>query len=304
MDRRTFGAGVLAWLGASAAGLPALAGVRDSLPAASDDAQRQLARLEAREGGRLGVSLLDVQSGYAIAYRADERFALCSTFKLLAVGAVLTRVARGEDDLSRPMRLSAADIVDYSPVTQQRLNEGMTLGQLCEAALLWGDNTAANLLLSTIGGPPGVTAYARALGDGATRLDRLETALNEARPGDERDTTTPAAMLGNLRQLVLGDALPAPERERLRDWLMQCRTGQQRLRAGLPASWSLGHRTGAGGHGTCNDIGVAWPTPTTPVVISVYLTESPLDLPGRERVLAEAARILAHALASARLHAG
>ncbi|OZI70806.1 HBL family class A beta-lactamase [Bordetella genomosp. 12] len=304
MDRRAFGVGLLAWVGASALGMPALAGVRDNLPAASDDAQRQLARLEAREGGRLGVHLLDLQSGYTAGYRADERFALCSTFKVLAVAAVLARVARGEDDLSRPMRLSAADLVAYSPVTQQRLNEGMTLGHLCEAALLVGDNTAANLLLSTIGGPPGVTAYARTLGDTVTRLDRLETALNQAQPGDERDTTTPAAMAGNLRQLVLGEALPEPQRERLRDWLLHCRTGQERLRAGLPAGWAFGHRTGAGEHGTCNDIGVAWPPSTGPVVISAYLTESPLPPPERERVLADAARILVHALTSARLQAG
>ncbi|AHV92400.1 hypothetical protein BTL50_08040 [Bordetella holmesii] len=229
---------------------------------------------------------------------------MCSTFKVLAVGAVLARVARGEDDLSRPMRLSAADIVAHSPVTQQRLNEGMTLGQLCDAALVVGDNTAANLLLSTIGGPPGVTAYARSLGDAVTRLDRLETALNDATPGDDRDTTSPVAMAENLRQLVLGDALPGPERERVRDGLLHCQTGKGRLRAGLPAAWTFGHRTGAGGHGTCNDIGIAWPPSAGPVVISAYLTESPLPLPERERVLAEAGRIVVHGLTSARLQAG
>lgn len=297
MDRRTFGTGMIG-LGVLLA-QPALAGLRDSL--SDDDPAQQLAKLEARSGCRLGVSALDTQSGYQLSHRAEERFALCSTFKVLAVAAVLARAARGDDDLTRMLHPRSADIVPYSPVVQARLNEGMTLEQLCEAAMVWGDNSAANLLLSTLGGPPGLTAYARTLGDGVTRLDRLETAVNEAVPGDDRDTSSPQAMQGNLKRLLLEDALPAPERERLKQWMLGCKTGDQRLRAGLPADWQLGHRTGAGGHGTCNDIGAAWRSGAGPVLMSVYLTESKAELADREQVIAEAARIIAHAAVQVRL---
>lgn len=303
MNRRGFGAGMLAALGAACMPPWARAGVRRAArPAdAAAQAQRQLVLLEQRHGARLGVQVQDRDSGGAFSHRADERFPLCSTFKLLAAGAVLARADRGDDSLGRLIRYGAADIVAYSPVTGPRQAEGMTLEQLCEAAVTRSDNTAGNLLLSTLGGPPGLTAYARGLGDRVTRLDRIETALNEARPGDPRDTTTPAAMAGNLERLLLGDALQPASRQRLADWLLASRTGDTRLRAGLPPGWRIGDKTGAGGHGTNNDVGVIWPRDGAPVLITAYLTQSSASRETQNAVLAEVGRIAAHAVAAWRL---
>ena len=308
MNRRTFSAR-LAWLaGAALAGsaLPDLvrAGARDSALGTDIDPQRLLARLEARDGGRLGVSALDTGSGWALAHREDERFPMCSTFKWVAASAVLARVARGQDLLDRRIRYGATDLVPYSPVTQPRIAHGMTLGELCEAAVVWSDNTAANLLLSTLGGPPGITAYARSQGDDETRLDRIEPALNEAEPGDPRDTTTPRAMRQLLRRVVLEDGLDAPQREQLTAWLRGCRTGDTRLRAGLPPEWGVGNKTGAGEHGTNNDVAVIWPPRGAPIILTAYLTNSPASRDAQNALLAETARIVAHAVMQTRLRAG
>lgn len=189
-----------------------------------------LAALESRHGGRLGVAMLDVGTGARVSRRADERFPMCSTFKLLAAALVLARVDRGEERLDRTVTFEAADLVTYSPVTEKRVGQaGMTLAELCEAALTLSDNTAANLLLASFGGPSALTSYVRALGDAVTRLDRIEPHLNEATPGDVRDTTTPAAMLENVRRLVLGEALSADSRSRLAAWLVANKTGDARL---------------------------------------------------------------------------
>lgn len=308
MNRRTFSAR-LAWLaGAALAGsaFPELvrAGARDSALDTDTDPLRLLARLEARDGGRLGVSVLDTGSGWALAHRADERFPMCSTFKWVAAAAVLSRVERGQDLLDRRIRYGAADLVSYSPVTQPQVAQGMTLGNLCKAAVVWSDNTAANLLLSTLGGPPGITAFARSHGDDQTRLDRIEPALNEAEPGDPRDTTTPQAMLQLLRRVVLDDGLAAPQRDQLASWLRGCRTGDTRLRAGFPPDWVVGNKTGAGAHGTNNDVAVIWPPRGAPIVVAAYLTNSPSTRDAQNALLAETARIVSHAVIQARLRAG
>lgn len=306
MNRRNFGARLAALVGAALASgvLPAArAGMRDS-PDADTDLPRQLARLEARDGGRLGIAVLDTGSPFTLAYRADERFPLCSTFKWLAAAAVQARVQQGQDLPERRIRYGAPDMVAYSPVTQQHLTDGMTLDALCEAAVVWSDNTAGNLLLSTIGGPPGITAFARAMGDDLTRLDRIEPALNEARPGDERDTTTPLAMQRLLQKVVLGDGLAPAQRERVQAWMRGCRTGDTRLRAGVPGDWVVANKTGAGGNGTNNDVGVLWPQRGAPVVVAAYLTGSPASREAQNALLADAARLIAHGVTQARLRAG
>ena len=180
----------------------------DPTPTDKDSAERRIAAIEARAGGRLGVAALATGSNRRIEHRASERFPMCSTFKLLAAAAVLHRIDQKRDQLNRMVPYTAADLLEYAPVTREHVKEGgMTLSALCAAALDYSDNTAGNLLIRLIGGPAALTRYARSLGDEVTRLDRLEPYLNSARPGDERDTTTPAAMLGNLRALLLGDAL-------------------------------------------------------------------------------------------------
>ena len=241
--------------------------------ARADALEKQLAAIEAEVGGRLGVAMLDTASGHVRGRRMHERFPMCSTFKLLLASAVLTRKDHGEEDLARRVVYSHAQVVSYSPVSGPRAGgEGMTIAELCEAALTRSDNTAANLLLESIGGPPVITAFARGLGDALTRLDRNETTLNEAIPGDSRDTTTPAAMVANMRALLLGERLSAASREQLIAWLVANKTGDARLRAGLPKDWRVGDKTGTGDRGTANDIAIVWPTGRAPILVATYLT--------------------------------
>lgn len=256
-------------------------------------AQARLRELERENGGRLGVCVLDLTTNDRIEHRADERFALCSTFKFLAASLVLARVDREEEKLERRVAYSKADLVPYSPITEIHVGEiGMTLGELCEAAMTVSDNTAGNLLLASFGGPAGLTAYARSLGDDLTRFDRIETALNEATPGDARDTTTPAAMAENIKKLVLGDALSKPSRDRLTAWLIANKTGDKRLRAGIPKDWRVGDKTGSGNNGAVNDIAVVWPPDRKPLIVSAYFAESQLSSDSRNAVLAQVGRIV------------
>jgi beta-lactamase class A len=256
-----------------------------------------IAKIEVESGGRLGVAVLDTLTDARFGQRADERFPMCSTFKLVAAAAILARVDTGEERLVRRIRFGAGEVVVNSPITKDRVGgEGMTLAELCEAAMIVSDNTAGNLLLANLGGPAGLTAYARSLGDGVTRLDRIEPELNEARPGDPRDTTTPAAMLANLRALALENALSAASRAQLELWLVGNKTGDTRLRAGLPAGWRVGDKTGSGERGTTNDVGVFWPPDRAPVIVSIYLTETTAAPERRNATLAAVGRAVASAL--------
>ncbi len=251
----------------------------------------ELARIETRVGGRLGVAVHDTGSGQRHGHRSDERFPMCSTFKVLACAAILARVDMGQEDLSRRIRFEASDLVTYSPVTKSRVGGGgMAMAELCEAGITQSDNTAGNLILSSLGGPSGVTAYARALGDAVTRLDRTETGLNDAAPGDPRDTTTPGAMTANLQALVLGDALSRPSRDQLTAWLVANQTGAAKLRAGLPGDWRVGDKTGGGDWGTTNDVAVIWPPGRKPVIMSVYLTGTKASFDDRNAAIAAVGR--------------
>jgi beta-lactamase class A len=255
--------------------------------------RRRFAEIEARSGGRLGVSALDLQTGLRAGHRAEERFPLCSTFKLLAAAAVLARVDAGRESLERRVAYAAADLVAYSPVTERRVGEGgMTLDALCAAAITLSDNTAGNLLLSAIGGPPGLTAYLRSLGDPVTRLDRTEPDLNEARPDDPRDTTTPGAMLDTLNRLLRGPALSDASRAHLLGWLRDNKTGATRLRARLPADWRVADKTGTGEHGTANDVGILAPPAGEPILVTAYLTGSTASSEARNAAIAEVAQAL------------
>jgi beta-lactamase class A len=260
--------------------------------------KNEILRIEAASSGRLGVAVLDTHDGRRLQHRGDERFPMCSTFKFLAAAHVLARVDRQQEQLDRRVPVRTADLVDYSPVTQPRADrEPMTVEELCGAAMTISDNTAANMLLVTLGGPAGLTAYLRELGDTQTRLDRNEPTLNTARPGDPRDTTTPAAMLGTMQKLVLGEALSPSSRGRLTQWLIDNQTGNSRLRAGVPAGWRVGDKTGSGAHGTHNDIGVIWPTGRKPVLVTAYLTGTNEPLSTRERTLADVGRLVASLVA-------
>ncbi len=293
ITRRQFavgtGAGLLAGLGTAA-----------DLAAANDGSGglgREIARIEAALKARLGVTVLDTATGRRMSHRGSERFPLCSTFKLLACGAVLRRVDAGQEDLDRRIRFEPRDVVTYSPATKDRAGgKGMTLAELCEAAMTLSDNTAGNLILASLGGPSGLTAFARSLGDPATRLDRWETALNEAIPGDPRDTTTPDAMAANVRALVVEASLSRPSRDRLTAWLVANKTGDARLRAGLPQDWRIGDKTGSGDHGTANDVAVIWPPGRQPLIVSVYITETKAAFAKRNAAIAEIGRAVKTAL--------
>lgn len=255
----------------------------------------RLAALERRHGGRLGVAVLDTVDGRRVNHRGEERFPMCSTFKWLAAAQVLARVDRGEERLDRRVVFGKDELVPYSPVTEQHVGApGMTMAELCDAAVTLSDNTAGNLLLASFGGSAALTAFARSLGDTRTRLDRIEPDLNEAKPGDPRDTTTPAMMLHDLQALLLGDALSAASRARLTDWLVANRTGDERLRAGVPAGWRVGDKTGTSNNGATNDVAILWPPGRGPLLVAAYYAEaSAATSAQRNAVLAEVGRIVA-----------
>jgi beta-lactamase class A len=233
--------------------------------------------LERRSGGRLGVAVIDAGSGRRFAHRGDERFPMCSTFKFLLAAAVLAKVDKGTERLDRPIPVRAGDIITYSPTTEKFVGREASVAVLCEAAVTLSDNAAANLLLPLVDGPPGLTAFARSIGDDVTRLDRNEPTLNESTPGDPRDTTTPNAMAADLQRLVLGEALSEGSRRQLTDWLVACKTGDARIRAGLPSGWRVGDKTGTGARGSANDIAVLWPPRGGPLLVASYLTETTLE---------------------------
>ncbi|KGI78863.1 class A beta-lactamase [Oleiagrimonas soli] len=281
-------------VGAGMAALPNLhAAARDGRPL---DATRyihtRLAALEARHGGRLGVAMLDTSSGLRVAYRADRRFLMCSTHKVLTVAALLARVDSGVERLQRRIVFDRDAVLDYAPITRHHVGApGMTLEALCEAAITVSDNTADNLLLETLGGPSAVTAYARSLGDRETLLVRNEPALNLALPDDPSDTTTPQAMLADLRDLLLGDALRPASRQRLLGWMRQCSTGTRLLRAGLPSAWHCADKTGRGAANEINDIGLIEPPKGGPLLVAAYYAGSIASDEARESVLADVGRL-------------
>jgi beta-lactamase class A len=252
-----------------------------------------LAELERRFGGRLGVAALDTGSGAAVRHRADERFLMCSTSKLLAAAAILRLRTEQPGLLDREIAYTPDQLVVNSPETQRHTS--MTVSELCRAAMTLSDNTAMNLLLGVLGGPAAVTAFARSIGDPVTRQDRTEPELNRTAPGDERDTSTPAQMAENLRGLALGDTLDPEGRDLLVGWLRANTTGATRIKAGLPTDWVVGDKTGAGAQGEVNDVAVVRPPGRAPLVIAVYT--APAD-PGTDAAptVAEAASIVARTL--------
>lgn len=263
------------------------------------DPAAALAALEQRSGGRLGVCVFDAADGAAVAWRGAERFALCSTFKLLLAAVVLREADAGRLALDEAIAFGRDDLVPYAPVVESRLAAGrMTIAELAEATQTTSDNAAANLLMRRLGGPAALTAAFRALGDDTTRIDRWEPEMNRVLPGEERDTTTPDAMARTAARLFGGELLSAPARERLRSWMVATRTGRQRLRAGLPAEWIVGDKTGTGSNpdsgNVHNDVAVVWRPGRAPVAIAAYYAAGayyPEMRAQDDAVLAEVGRI-------------
>ncbi len=267
----------------------------------ASSAAAQLAALETRSGGRLGVAVLDTGTGHVAGHRLTERFAMCSTFKLPLAAVVLREAEAGRLRLDERLVFSKSDLLSHAPVTSAHVGDGgMTVVALAEAAQTASDNTAANLLLTRLGGPAAFTAALRALGDDTTRLDRREPDLNVVVPGDPRDTTTPLAMARLVGRCLTGDALTAESRARLGDWLVATTTGMKRLRAGLPAEWRAGDKTGTGLAAVMtdkvNDVAVTWPPGRAPLVIAAFYDSSRRSngtRPEDEALLAEVGRIAA-----------
>ncbi|BDI30844.1 beta-lactamase [Capsulimonas corticalis] len=259
-------------------------------------AQAQFASLEKSLNGRLGVYALNTADGSQMSYRADERFPLCSTFKIMLASAILHRSARTPELLGRRIRYTAQDLVTYSPITEKHVGDGMTIAELCAAALQYSDNTAANQLMKILGGPAAVTAFSRLIGDRVFHLDRWETELNTAIPGDLRDTSTPRAMGRSLKRLALGDALPPHQRRQLQEWMRGNTTGKKRIAAGVPANWLVGDKTGTGDYGSANDVAILWPPRHAPILLAIYTTQHEKNAKAREDVIASAARIVAGAI--------
>ena len=254
--------------------------------------------LETALGGRLGVFAFDTGSKRQISWRAAERFPMCSTFKAVLAGAILERSTRDEGLMTRRIRYARNDMVSYSPVTEKHLANGMLVAELCDAAVRYSDNTAGNLLLAVLGGPSGLTAYARSAGDDTFRLDRWETDLNTALPDDPRDTTTPDAMTNHLFRLALGTLLPEAQRLKLQDWLRGNTTGDTRIRAGVPVDWVVGDKTGTGSYGTANDIAVLWPPQRQPIVLTIFTTRRSKDAEARNDIVASATKVVVDAFSA------
>ena len=253
---------------------------------------QSLRELEKSIGGRLGVFILDSGSGEKASHRPDERFPLCSTFKMLLAAAILKNVDEGKERLDRSLSIPREPLLAHSPLTQPHAGGEMPVSALCHAIMTQSDNTAANLLLDTIGGPAGMTQFARALGDTVTRLDRMELELNEGTPGDPRDTTSPAAMTANLQKLLVGGTLSQASRTKLTDWMIECKTGTNRLRAHLPSGWRAGDKTGSNGQTISNDVAIFWPVSGAPVLVSTYLAECPGPEEKRAGALAQVGRLI------------
>jgi beta-lactamase class A len=275
----------------------ASASASDAAPAGGPSRRTPTGALDAlqrRFGARLGVYALDTGTGREVGYHADDRFAFDSTYKALAAGVLLRRVR--DADLDRVITYRAADLQDYSPITRPHLSTGMTLRGLIDAALRQSDNTAANLLLRQLGGPQGLQRALRALGDTTTHVDREEPSVNTAVPGDVRDTSTPRALGTDLRRFVLGDLLTPVRRRQLTTWMVTNTTGGPFIRAGVPAGWKVGDKTGNGDYGSRNDIAVAWPPMGSPVVVAILSDRGHRDAASDDALIADTTKSVLAAL--------
>ncbi len=260
----------------------------------------RMRELEREYDARLGVFALDTGTGRTVAHRADELFPVCSVSKTLAVGAVLRDLDRDGEYLARRVRYTEDDVktAGHIPVTgaPENIANGLTVEELCAAAVSCSDNGAMNLLMRGLGGPAAVTRFCRSLGDPTTRLDRWEPDLNSAEPGRVTDTTSPRAIGQTYARLAVGRALDAGDRKRLAGWLVANTTGDARIRAGVPAGWTVGDKTGTGRYGTTNDVGIAWPQDRAPIALAFLSTRQEQDAKAVDGLIAEATALAVTAL--------
>ncbi|MCY9516443.1 class A beta-lactamase [Paenibacillus apiarius] len=257
-------------------------------------AHRKFAQLEKKFDARLGVYAIDTGTNQTVTYRPNERFAYASTYKALAAGAMLQK--NSIDQLDEVITYTKDDLVEYSPITEKHVATGMTLGEIAEAAVRYSDNTAGNLLFKELDGPKGFEKALRQIGDRVTKADRFETELNEAIPGDIRDTSTAKALATDLKAFTIGNALPVDKRKILTDWMRGNATGDKLIRAGVPTDWEVGDKSGAGSYGTRNDIAIVWPPNRAPTIIAILSSRDKKDATYNNELIAEAAKVTMNAL--------
>ncbi|ASJ52287.1 class A beta-lactamase [Brevibacillus formosus] len=265
-------------------------------PASAMD--QKFAALENKFDARLGVYAIDTETDLAVAYHEDERFAFASTYKALAAAAVLHQ--KPLEELDKVITYTKDDLVTYSPITEKHVATGMTLREVADAAVRYSDNTAGNLLFKELGGPKGFESALRQIGDGVTTSERYETELNEAKPEDIRDTSTPKALATSLRAYTVGNVLSSDKQKILIEWLQGNTTGAKLIRAGVPKDWKVGDKTGAASYGTRNDIGIIWPPNKKPIVIAVLSSRDKQDATYDDALIAEATKIAVDALTAAK----
>ena len=264
------------------------------ITAAPISIKKDLAKLESSSGGRIGLLAINTANNTIVQYRANERFPMCSSSKVMAVAAMLKQSMKDSHLLQKRIVYTQkeVDASGYAPETSKHIADGMTIDALCAAAMTQSDNLAMNLLLQQLGGPAAVTRFARSIGDTTFRLDRIEPKLNTAISGDLRDTTTPAAMGYSLQRLVLGDVLHFRQRQQLLSWLKNNKTGDARIRAGVPRGWLVGDKTGTGSYGTTNDIAIIWPPKQAPIIVVIYFTQYKENAVPRDDIIASVTRLL------------
>jgi len=255
---------------------------------------RKFVHLEEKYDARLGIYAIDTGTNRTIAFRPDERFAYASTYKVLAGGALLQQ--NSIENLDEVIHYTKDDLVTYSPITEQHVDTGMTLKEICEAAIRYSDNTAGNLLLEKLGGPKGFEKSLREIGDKVTISDRFETELNEATPGDIRDTSTPRALANSLKAFTVNNVLPSDKRSILTDWMRGNTTGDKLIRAGAPKGWKVGDKSGAGSYGTRNDIAIVWPPNRKPIIIAILSSHDTKNDAYDDALIENAAKIALKAL--------
>lgn len=253
---------------------------------AAPNFKASVARIEGKLQGRIGIFAM--RGPATLGHRAEERFAYCSTFKWVLGAAVLKRVEEGRLNLEQTLSYGEKDLIVHSPVTGAHVREGrLSVGELCAATITTSDNTAANLLEAKVGGPSGMQAFVRSLGDAVMRFDRWEPELNSNLPGDPRDTTTPKAMAQLLRTALETEALSKASRERLLAWMKAATTGKDRIRAGVPQGWVVGDKTGTGERGAANDVAVIFPPQGAPIYLCVFVDSARADAKARDVAIAE-----------------
>ncbi len=266
--------------------------VKTETPASAMD--QKFAALENKFDVRLGVYAIDTETDVVVAYREDERFAFASTYKALAAGAVLHQ--KPLEELDKVITYTKDDLVTYSPITEKHVATGMTLREVADAAVRYSDNTAGNLLFKELGGPKGFESALRQIGDSVTTSERYEPELNEAKPEDIRDTSTPKALATSLRAYTVGDVMSSDKQTILIEWLKGNTTGDKLIRAGVPKDWKVGDKTGAASYGTRNDIGIIWPPNKKPIVIAVLSSRDKQDATYDDALIAEATKVAVEAL--------